>query len=44
MKESVTYSDKNRLCKKGRDSRLLSLSPLLQLQRIYDVVTGFIVS
>lgn len=26
MEESVTYSDKNRLCKKGRESRLFSRS------------------
>lgn len=44
MKESVTHSAENRLCRKSRDSRLLSLVPLLLLQRIYDVVTGFAVS
>lgn len=44
MKEGMTHRTKNRLCKKSRDSRLLSLVPLLLLQRICDVVTGFAVS
>lgn len=42
--ESMAHRTKNRLCKKSRDSRLLSLVPLLLLQRICDVVTGFAVS
>ena len=44
MKESMTHSTENRLCKKSRGSRLLSLVLLLLLRRIYDVVTGSAVS
>lgn len=44
MKESVTCSAENRLCRKSRHSRLLSLVPLSLLQRVYDVVKSFAVS